>query len=43
MKYVAYFNRLDEQTPENRESLEILKLSKETLLLGINDKNTNIR
>ena len=43
MKYVVYFNRLDEQTSENRESLEILKLSKETLLLGINDKNTNIR
>ena len=43
MKYCACFDRIEEQASEARESLEILKLSKETLLLGINDKNTNIR
>lgn len=38
-----FFVSLDEQTHENKTSMEVLKLSKEMLLLGINDRNTEIR
>lgn len=38
-----YSTRFDEQTIACETSLEVLKLSKEILLLGINDTDTDIR
>ena len=35
--------RADEQTMENQAAFDVLKISKETLLLGINDNSTEIR